>query len=43
MPYSEKARELRRRTQPKVDGQPCRAWVVWGDTLLTFSRGQHIR
>ena len=32
MPYSEKARELRRcRHACGGDGRPCRAWAVWGD------------
>lgn len=44
MPYSEKARELRRCTQPKADDQPCRAWAVWGDSRqLCAPHGRHHR
>lgn len=44
MPYSEKARELRRCTQPKADGSPCRAWAVWGDVRqLCAPHGRHHR
>ncbi|MDT7807288.1 MAG: hypothetical protein QOJ70_1101 [Acidobacteriota bacterium] len=44
MPYSEKARELRRCTQPKADGSRCRAWAVWGDSRqLCAPHGRHHR
>src|SRR5438270_9484897 len=45
MPYSEKARELRRCTAEKPDGQPCRAWAVWGDArqLCVAHGGRHHR
>ena len=31
MAYSEAARERRRCTGTRKDGQPCEAWAVWGD------------
>lgn len=33
MTYTAKARELRRCKQIRADGEPCRAWAVWGDPL----------
>jgi hypothetical protein len=31
MPYSERAKELRRCSEVKADGSPCRAWALWDD------------
>lgn len=39
MPYSEKARELRRCQAQTKGGQPCRQYAVWGDPLRRC--GQH--
>lgn len=33
MAYSERARELRRCKATRKDGQPCRAYAVWGQEL----------
>ena len=44
MPYTDKARELRRCTSPKADGSACRAWAVWGDPRqLCAPHGRHHR
>lgn len=31
MPYTDRAKELRRCTDRRADGEPCRAWAVWDD------------
>jgi hypothetical protein len=31
MAYTEAAKERRRCTGTRKDGEPCRAWAVWGD------------
>lgn len=43
MPYSDKAKDLRRCTASKQDGEPCRAWAVWGDErqLCMAHSGRH--
>jgi hypothetical protein len=45
MPYSEKAKELRRCSQVKADGSPCRAWGLWTDErrlcVRHAGRGHH--
>ena len=33
MAYSERAKALRRCTATRQDGQPCRAWAIWGTRL----------
>ena len=31
MAYTEAAKERRRCTGTRKDGEPCRAWAVWGE------------